>query len=233
MAAAYDESHAPTSTSIGQTLIPASRQHSLRNSVRLGRLENDQLVGGESGESGSEDETIREVIQMLQTGNIQNVGPDFEPSSTSPIAPRNSDGVESPSIGSSTASHGAKPSRGGGVAETTTYRNSSGDNAQSQPVQVISSVVERKAPRSFPYRRFPVNKPSLLSPDKFSQPASSPMIIDSPSFPMMPSSSAAHSTTTSSPKRSPLADSDSSATQDPLSVERPVSKFMAERKKNG
>ncbi|KAG9318561.1 Alg9-like mannosyltransferase family-domain-containing protein [Chiua virens] len=72
MAAADDKSHDPVSMSIGQTLIPASRQKSLRNSVRLGKLENAQLVGGTSGESGSEDETVREVIQMLKTGNIQN-----------------------------------------------------------------------------------------------------------------------------------------------------------------
>jgi len=148
-------------------------------------LENDQLVGGDYGESGSEDETIREVIQMLQTGSIQNAGPDFKPSSMTTITPpKNSDAVESPMVGTSTAAHGAKPSRfklarGGGV--TTFQGNNSRDNVRSQPA--ISSVVERKAPRSSPSQHFPINKPPPRPPVKASEPAP-PMIIDSPSFPM-------------------------------------------------
>ena len=184
MAAAYDKSHGPVSTSIGQTVIPASRQKSLRNSVRLGKLENDQLVGGNYGESGSEDETIREVVQMLQTGSIQNAGPDFKPPSMSTTPPpKNPDAVESPTVGTSTAVHGAKPSRfklaRGGV--TTFQGNNSRDNVRSQPVN--SSVVERKAPRSSPSQHFPLNKPPPRPPAKASEPAL-PMIIDSPSFPM-------------------------------------------------
>lgn len=258
MAAGYDKSHGPVSTSIGQTVIPASRQKSLRNSVRLGKLENDQLVGGDPGESGSEDETLKEVIQLLQTGSIQNAGPDFKPSSMITIAsPRNSDAVESPSIGKSTATHGTKPSRfklarGGGNTETTTFQdNKSGDNARSQPA--VLNVVERKAPRSSPSQHFPINKPPLRSPVKTSEPAPS-MVIDSPSFPMTVSastvtipSSSPHPMTIGSPsphqtqlERPPLVKS--SATQDsviqprvsprdPLSVERPISRFVAERKK--
>ncbi|KAG8217589.1 hypothetical protein J3R82DRAFT_5740 [Butyriboletus roseoflavus] len=254
MVAAYDKSHAsgPVSTSIGETAIPASHQKSLRNSVRLGKLENNQLVGGDPGESGSEDETIREIIQMLQTGGIQNAGPDFEPSSMSSIAPpRDSDLMESPSAETATAARGAKPSRfrlarGGEITKTD---NKSGDNAWSQPT--ISSVVERKAPISFPRQRFPINKPLPRSPVKNSEPAL-PIIIDSPSFPLastvtIPSSSPAHPITIGSPsphqmqfERPPLVKS--SATQesmiqskvppgDPLSTERPISKFMAESKK--
>ncbi|KAF8559653.1 hypothetical protein OG21DRAFT_1600308 [Imleria badia] len=193
MGVAYDKSHGPVSSSIGQTVIPASRQKSLRNSVRLGKLENDQLMGGDFGESGSEDETIREVIQMLQTGRIQNAGPDFKLSSMSTIAPhQNSDTVESPTVSTSTAAHEAKPSRfklarGGGITERTTFQdNNSRDNVRSQPT--ISSVVERKAPRSSPGKPFPINKPPPRSPVKVSGQAP-PMIIDSPSFPMAASTS--------------------------------------------
>ncbi|KAH0830641.1 hypothetical protein J3R83DRAFT_2096 [Lanmaoa asiatica] len=253
MAAAYDKSHGPVSTSIGQTVIPASRQKSLRNSVRLGRLENDRLAGGNSGESGSEDETTREVIQVLQTGNIQNAGFDFKPSSMSTIAPpRNPDAVESPSVGTSTATYGGKPSRfklarGRGITETTSSQdNNNGDNTRSQPA--ISSVVERKAPGSFPSQHFLVNKPPPRSPVNISEPTP-PMIIDSPSFPLTVSTptvtissfSPTHPMTHEMQlERTPLAKS--SATQDPmihsrvsprdpLPVERRVSKFMAERKK--
>lgn len=254
MAAAYDRSHNSVSTSIGQTVIPASRQKSLRKSVRLGTLENNQLVGEKSGDSGSEDETIREVIQMLQTGNVQNVGADFKPSSMSTITtPRNCDAMESPPIGTPTAARGAKPSkfkvaRGGDIAETTTFQeNNSSNNTKSRPA--ISGVVERKAPRSFPGQHFPVNKPVPRPPGKISEPVP-PMIIDSPSFPMTPgtlSSSPSHPVTVgfvpshkSQHECPPSIDPDPSAGQDsviqsqvpirdPSSVERRVSKFMTER----
>lgn len=179
MTATYDKSHDPIPTLI----IPASRQKSLRNSVRLGKLENDQLVGGNSGESGSEDENVREVIQMLQMGNIQNAGPDFEPSSMSTVVPpRNCDASES-LVGTSTAVHGAKPSRfklaRGGTTETTTFQGN--NNVRSRPA--LSSVVERKAPRSPPSQHFPINKPPPRPLVKDSKPAP-PAIIDSSSFPM-------------------------------------------------
>ncbi|KAG6376224.1 hypothetical protein JVT61DRAFT_2199 [Boletus reticuloceps] len=164
MAAAYDKSHGHVSTSIGHTVIPASRQKSTRNSVRLGKLEDDQLVGGDSGESGSEDEAIREVMHMLQAGNIQNAGPNFEPFSTpTVVAVQNPDATGSSAIQTSFATRGAKRSRfklarGGGIADRGTFENDdSRDNTQLQPA--ISSVVERKAPRSSPSQRFPINRP--------------------------------------------------------------------------
>ena len=186
MAAAYDKSHGPVSSSIGQTVIPASRQKFLRNSVKLGKLVNDQLVGEDSGESGSDDETIREVIQMLQTGRIQNAGPDFKPSSMSAVAPpKNPDTVDSPIVSTPTTAYEAKPSRfklarrGGTTARTAFPDNNGRDNVWSHPA--ISSVVERKAPRSSPSHHFQINKPPPRSPPvaKVSEQAP-PMIIDSP-----------------------------------------------------
>ena len=216
MAVAYDKSHSPVSTSIGQTVIPASRQKSLRNSVRLGKLESDQLVGGASGESGSEDETVREVIQMLRMGNIQNAGPDLKPpSSMSAVAPRQeSEVVEPTTVGASTAPPGLKPSKFKMAHEGTTRRtafqdNHSRDNVQSQ--STISNVVERKAPRSAPSQRFPINKPRARSPVNTFEPGA-PMIIDSPSFPMP----ATHTST---------------VVPGPSSAEKPISRFMAGRKK--
>ncbi|KAG2349534.1 hypothetical protein BDR05DRAFT_994557 [Suillus weaverae] len=79
MATAYDNS---TSTSLGPSVIPASRQKSLQEAIRLGKVENNHLVGGEEGESGSEDETVREVLELLSNGRIHNAGPGFIPQST-------------------------------------------------------------------------------------------------------------------------------------------------------
>jgi hypothetical protein len=72
MAMAYDKS---TSTSLGPSVIPASRQKSLQEAIRLGKIENNHLVGGEEGESGSEDEAVREVLELLSNGRIHNAGP--------------------------------------------------------------------------------------------------------------------------------------------------------------
>lgn len=72
MAMAYDKS---TSTSLGPSVIPASRQKSLQEAIRLGKVENNHLVGGEEGESGSEDEAVREVLELLSKGRIHNAGP--------------------------------------------------------------------------------------------------------------------------------------------------------------
>lgn len=72
MAMAYDKS---SSTSLGPSVIPASRQKSLQEAIRLGKFENNHLVGGEEGESGSEDEAVREVLELLSNGRIHNAGP--------------------------------------------------------------------------------------------------------------------------------------------------------------
>lgn len=71
MATAYDKS---TSTSLGPSVIPASRQRSLQEAIRLGKIDNNYLVGGEEGESGSEDEAVREVLELLRNGRIHNAG---------------------------------------------------------------------------------------------------------------------------------------------------------------
>ncbi|KAG1820531.1 uncharacterized protein BJ212DRAFT_1340637, partial [Suillus subaureus] len=71
MAVTYDKS---TSTSLGPSLIPASRQKSLQEAIRLGKVENNHLVGGEEGESGSEDEAVREVLELLSNGRIHDAG---------------------------------------------------------------------------------------------------------------------------------------------------------------
>lgn len=74
MAMAYDKSTS-ISTSLGPSVIPASRQKSLQEAIRLGKVENNRLVGGEEGESGSEDEAVREVLELLKNGRIHNAGP--------------------------------------------------------------------------------------------------------------------------------------------------------------
>lgn len=83
MATAYDKS---TSTSLGPSVIPASRQRSLQEAIRLGKIDNNHLVGGEEGESGSEDEAVREVLELLRNGRIHNAGADLTSSTVAELS---------------------------------------------------------------------------------------------------------------------------------------------------
>ncbi|KAF7975835.1 hypothetical protein HWV62_8395 [Athelia sp. TMB] len=73
------------STSLGNSVLPASGFQTVQRAVRIGRLEGDHLVGGEEGESASEpeDETMKEVLELLKKGEVLNIGPDASPSRAS------------------------------------------------------------------------------------------------------------------------------------------------------
>lgn len=75
MAEAYDKSHPQLCNSLGSTVVPEARQKALRNSIRMGKLVNGQLAGGPSGDSASEDEDVKEIINALKKGDVQNIGP--------------------------------------------------------------------------------------------------------------------------------------------------------------
>ncbi|KAI6022744.1 hypothetical protein EDC04DRAFT_2728083 [Pisolithus marmoratus] len=83
MAKAYDKTHPQLSTSLESTVVPEARQKAIRSSIRTGKLVNDQLAGGLSGDSGSEDEDVKEMIDALKKGNVQNIGPTTQSLSSS------------------------------------------------------------------------------------------------------------------------------------------------------
>ncbi|KAF7322543.1 hypothetical protein HMN09_00032800 [Mycena chlorophos] len=64
----------PTSSSVPSE----ARARSLQRAIRVGKLDaNDQLVGGEAGDSGSEDDEqiAQEIVELLQRGEVVNAGP--------------------------------------------------------------------------------------------------------------------------------------------------------------
>lgn len=75
-----------SSTSLGPSLLPATSHQTLKRALRNGRLENNQLVGGDPGESASEpeDENAAEVLELLKKGEIYNAGPTPDSSATQP-----------------------------------------------------------------------------------------------------------------------------------------------------
>ncbi|KIL00916.1 glycosyltransferase family 22 protein [Paxillus rubicundulus Ve08.2h10] len=192
MAGTYDKSHTPASTSIGPSVIPASRQKSLRNSIRVGKLENDLLVGGGSGESGSEDETVREMLRMLEDGSIQNVGPDLDPSSlTSSMRPQSVNAGDPPGKRSllPASLHTTKPSRFKSAYAGRTPEISPTQGAPSAGISqlnpAVSGVVECKPPRSLPTQRFPLNKPTRPFATEI-KPSGTPIAAPSTSNELLP-----------------------------------------------
>ncbi|KAJ3861279.1 hypothetical protein EV359DRAFT_66617 [Lentinula novae-zelandiae] len=68
----------PLGSSTLPTLLPAGAAQTLQHAVRLGKLdEQKRLVGGDTGDSGSEpdDEVAREILELLQKGEVYNLGP--------------------------------------------------------------------------------------------------------------------------------------------------------------
>ncbi|KAJ3517398.1 hypothetical protein NLJ89_g518 [Agrocybe chaxingu] len=79
-------------TSLGDTILPASSARTIQSAIRTGNIDEDgKLVGGEA-DSGSEEENqgMQQVLELLRKGEVYNIGPNGEylhtipPSTSSP-----------------------------------------------------------------------------------------------------------------------------------------------------
>jgi hypothetical protein len=223
MAAAYDRS---TSTSLGPTVIPASRQKSLQEAIKVGKLDNNQLVGGEEGESGSEDEVVREVLELLKNGRIENAGPDFVAQSAQISGGAAFSSLPEELATAPSISAALKPSKFKMARSTLASDQLSQSSSpltveeKSHPKAPLSEVVERRFKPNRPHERVvvppssvqpvpssttPVN-PSPLPESAVVESTSFPsMIVDSPSFPR---------------RAQPIFDNDTSRPQRPPTVMR-------------
>lgn len=62
-----------TSISLGTSVLPQGKSHTLQKAVRIGKSENGKLVGGEEGESDSEheeNENVKRSLEMLRAGIV-------------------------------------------------------------------------------------------------------------------------------------------------------------------
>ena len=176
MAAAYDRS---TSTSLGPTVIPVSRQKSLQEAIKVGKLDNNRLVGGEEGESGSEDEAVREILELLKNGQIENAGSEGLAISALPQEP-----ATAPSVPAAPKPSKFKMARSVLASDQPSQSFSPltiGERSSHKPP--LSEVVER--------RQFKPNRPH----ERIVEPAAQPIpstttsvnsaVVKSPSFPSM------------------------------------------------
>lgn len=201
-----DQVAASASTSLGGSVIPASQSHIIQRAIKIGKIEEGNLVGG--AEPDSDEEDMRAIIELLRKGEVENAGPslplpDTVPSEHQPVQvekkPRAKTSrfklarnVDSDSAPSTPLSHEGRSSPKSLVSEAV----STAAPAVLSPVvervsrPVASTVMERTPGRNttpaIPGR--PTLAPAVSSQiqERGTQPIhpslQNPMIIDSPSF---------------------------------------------------
>ncbi|KAJ3999207.1 hypothetical protein F5050DRAFT_1739555 [Lentinula boryana] len=199
LASSYAAVNAPASidSSIPPTIVPADAAQTLQHAVRLGKLdEQGRLAGGEPGDSGSEpdDEVAREILELLQKGEIYNSGSNDEVIHAIPPNPSGrkstAQSVPPPPFTTPTEPLPQKPkSSRFKLMQTDRLSSQSASvdsSGSSTPVSTVgrsspkitmeSSVVERAAPQPSVSKQPTAASPLFRS--------SNAMVVESPSFPL-------------------------------------------------
>ncbi|TBU35685.1 hypothetical protein BD311DRAFT_860185 [Dichomitus squalens] len=212
------------SQSLGGSVVPASRSSELKAAVRLGKLENGNLVGGEEGESDEEIEPeAKEMLEMLKKGDVVNVGPNL-PSNISATDPVPEAAIpttsSSPSSADASATTPVKTSRvsqlkmslsvpsftrgtpsppGSNLATPLTNAERSSPKPLSvggTPIPIPTKTSRFVGPSQRAHEKRPVQMPGIVL-DSPSFPA--PGVVASPSFPSPSHGAAFHSMIIESP----------------------------------
>jgi len=192
IASSYNTSPPLTSPgqSLGQSVLPASSFRTLERTVRMGKFENDQLVSSTQSDTEDEDAGMKDVLEMLKKGEVQNIGPEplSRPTSGPPI-PSSEVRVLSTAAKPKTSKFKlAQPQRrpspsSPGTSESqpvtpTSHARRSSPKLPASPIGVAdcqpssSSSIPPREPQLVPQLSAIVSLPS----------SQIPMIIDSPSF---------------------------------------------------
>lgn len=202
------------SHSLGASILPSESSSSLRRAVRMGSLEDDQLVGGDAGDSADEmDDAAREVFEMLKRGEIKNIGPQQPHLTTQSAIPSND-----PAQLTSSTSEAAVPTRSPKPSRVSKFKMNLSrpinppSNPSSSSLDTPLTLVERSSPKLVA----PAPATVVPIPSSASRPQSNPirahqdsphqvpqastskpvtqmpsMVVDSPSFPAPSRSNAA------------------------------------------
>ncbi|KAJ7632835.1 hypothetical protein FB45DRAFT_913662 [Roridomyces roridus] len=191
-------SRKPTISQFQATRLAASSQslggkavsgQTFQRAIRMGKLDSDdRLVGGDGGESGSEDEAeanLQEIMELLKKGEVYNLGPDggllTAPPSTTPAAAAEADSAALPPPSSrkppSSKFKLARPGPRPAVSEPPTPPTTDARSSPKLPTPavasssatVMSSTVVEKQPGasvvvspSFPQSRRPQQPPTVV-----------------------------------------------------------------------
>ncbi|KAL7283624.1 hypothetical protein ACG7TL_003059 [Trametes sanguinea] len=189
------------SHSLGASILPSSQGSTLKSAVRLGKLENGQLVGGQDGESDDElDPQAKEMLEMLKRGEVVNVGPTLPAESSTASAASTPAPAEQrkPAVAQPAAQPAdvSKPK----LSKVSQFKMSFGQStppqspsspSQSSSLSTPVTTVERSSPKLGSRGGTPIPVPTKTSrplasaskPPAQRQPQMPGMIVDSPSFP--------------------------------------------------
>ncbi|KAI0362435.1 hypothetical protein OH77DRAFT_1416696 [Trametes cingulata] len=186
------------SHSLGGSILPSSQSSTLKSAVRLGKLENGQLVGGEDGESDDElDPQAKEMLEMLKKGDVVNVGPTLPPNGTPvPDSSSASTSQAEPTSNETASEAPAQPKPK--LSKVSQFKLSLAQSTPPQspgsPASSLSTpltTAERSSPKLGSRSGTPIAVPTKTSrpPASSSRPSEQRpqqmpgMIVDSPSFP--------------------------------------------------
>ncbi|KAI0082830.1 hypothetical protein K474DRAFT_1767595 [Panus rudis PR-1116 ss-1] len=196
------------SHSLGQAVLPVSQSSALKSAVRMGKLEDGKLVGGEEGESDGEvDDDMKEILELLRKGEITNVGPQPHTSSPSSVPAQDVSNAPAPKPEPQQPVSAARSKVSKFKLSMTAEPRSSGTTAVSSPagssLNTPTTITERSSPKpmspedALPQGR-PIAVPTRVSqrPSKPPQPPQIPgnagfvspqgampsMVVESPSF---------------------------------------------------
>ncbi|THU84796.1 hypothetical protein K435DRAFT_869899 [Dendrothele bispora CBS 962.96] len=186
LASSYATSAPSSSQSLGGSILPASGAETLQRSIRMGKLDSDnKLVAGGDGESDSEreDEATQEMLELLQKGEVYNVGPNGDIPASSKKPGRPADTRTSQPFTPPTQPLPSKPKTSQFKLSRSQDRPTSDvdPSAGSRTATPISHV-ERSSPKlpSSVVERTVSERSTPVSPDP--DPSLAPIIIESPSF---------------------------------------------------
>ncbi|KAJ7775162.1 hypothetical protein B0H16DRAFT_1509778 [Mycena metata] len=185
LTSSYNAAAPSSSTSLGANVLPASNAQTLQRAIRVGKLDSDdRLVGGEAGESGSEDEddaAMQEIVELLKKGEVYNLGPDGNFIHTVP--PPKPPATETSPAAAPTPppSTSRKPSTSKFKLARAGQRPSPAPSAEVSGSSTPTSTVTRSSPKLSSTAESRATTASVLSSTVVEKPFAT-MIIDSPSF---------------------------------------------------
>ena len=163
-----------SSTSLDGFIVPASQSALMRGAVNLGKLEDDQLVGGPE----DSDDDLKDIMELIKQGEVENVGPNLPDGSSPQNVERDAYSLPPPKARNKTSRF--KINRGGALQ---TYERTTDDSpfiGIEPPTPVALDVIEREGSlRLETDQRTPSSSPSPI-PD-------TPLTVVERSSPKLPS----------------------------------------------
>jgi hypothetical protein len=118
--------------------VPASQSVLMRDAVRLGKLEGDQLVG----DTEDSDDELKDIMELIKQGEVDNVGPNLANGSSSQTVERDVSSLPPPKVRNKTSRF--RVNRGGAPQPAERTVADSPSLGVGPPTPVASYVKERR-----------------------------------------------------------------------------------------